>query len=112
MMRPAGRAILCGRLAHYDRPGQEQNGAQPFKMILLNRLRIQGFNVRDHTDRFGAAFKKLSSLADRGLLKQVDSVCRGLESAPIALRDLLGGHYVGKVLVEIQQRRIAMRLAR
>ena len=101
MMKPDGRVILCGRLAHYDRPKEVRESDQAFKTILLGRLCVQGFNIRDHAARFEAAFQKLVALADRGLLKQIDSACRGLEGAPGALRDLLAGRHVGKVVVEI-----------
>ena len=101
MLKAGGRAILCGRIAHYEAFKGECSFDPPFEMILMRRLRVQGFNIRDHMDRLGDAFRSLTSLADRGLLKQLDSICQGLESAPRALQELLGGSHTGKVLVEV-----------
>jgi NADPH-dependent curcumin reductase CurA len=101
LMRAGGRIVLVGRLAHYDRPEQPPRAESPLEAILLRRLRVQGFNVRDHVDRFDCATDRLVGLADRGMLIQVDTILRDLKSAPRALCGLLNGQYTGKVLVEL-----------
>lgn len=101
LMQPGGRVILCGRIADYDRATAPAAASSGFVPVLFKQLRVQGFNVRAHIDKFGKALERLRSLADRGELTQVDSISRGLESAPRTLCGLFDGRYVGKVLVEL-----------
>ena len=70
-------------------------------MILMQVFFQHFFNVRDHLDQLEASVLQLASLADRGLLAQVETVIRGLENAPATLLGLLNGKYTGKVLVEL-----------
>ena len=74
MLCTGGRVILVGRLAHYDRPEQTPPSESLLEAILLRRLRVQGFNVRDHADRFEASVERLIGMADSGKLIQVDSM--------------------------------------
>jgi NADPH-dependent curcumin reductase CurA len=46
-----------------------------------------------------AAAQALQALADAGKLRQIDTLCDGLASAPGALVGLLRGSMVGKVVV-------------
>lgn len=100
-MRQAGRIILCGRIAEYNRVGAADTGTPSFEPVLFKQLRVQGFNVRAHAEKFDHAIGILRSLADRGELTQLDSRSHLLESAPNALCGLLEGRYVGKVIVEL-----------
>lgn len=101
LMRPRGRIILCGRLASYDQPVPSPKLDGHWELMLMRRLRVEGFNVRDHLDQLERAVLELASLADCGLLVQVETVIRGLENAPATLVGLLSGKYKGKVLVEL-----------
>ena len=101
LMKPRGRIILCGRLASYDQPAASYSVGANWELTLMRRLRVQGFNVRDHLQHLEASVRQLVSLADRGLLMQVDTVIQGLENAPATLLGLLNGKYTGKVLVEL-----------
>ncbi len=101
LMRPRGRIILCGRLASYDQAVPSQSVDACWELMLMRRLRVEGFNVRDHLDQLEVSVLQLASLADRGVLAQVETVIRGLENAPATLLGLLNGKYTGKVLVEL-----------
>ncbi len=101
LMRPRGRIILCGRLASYDQSVPSPKLEALWELMLMRRLRVEGFNVRDHFDQLESAVLQLAALADRGLLVQVETVIRGLENAPATLVGLLSGKYKGKVLVEL-----------
>jgi len=97
-MKPQGRIVVCGYLSGYE-PGQPYPGLANAKLISFHRLKVQGFSVRDHVADHAAAAQALHALADAGKLRQIDTLCDGLASAPGALVGLLRGSMVGKVIV-------------
>jgi len=99
-LRPRGRALLCGYIAGYEAPVQ-QAPHEALRIVMRQRLQVSGFGVHDHADRFGEARKMLVDFLGAGRLQPVQSVVRGLHSAPGALCDLLAGRAAGKVIVQI-----------
>jgi NADPH-dependent curcumin reductase CurA len=97
-MKPLGRVVVCGYLSAYEAGGAE-SGLANARLISFRRLKVQGFSVRDHAAAHVAAAAALTELADAGKLKQIETICEGLTSAPDALVDLLRGSLVGKVIV-------------
>ena len=51
-LRPFGRVIACGSISRYN-DEKPQPGPRNMAFIVTKRLRVQGFIVTDHTDRFG-----------------------------------------------------------
>jgi NADPH-dependent curcumin reductase CurA len=97
-MQPQGRVVVCGYLSGYE-PGVSYPGLANAKLISFRRLKLQGFSVRDHAAEHATAAEALRALADAGKLRQIDTLCDGLGSAPGALVGLLRGAMVGKVIV-------------
>lgn len=93
-----GRVALCGLIAGYG--GEDIAMANP-RLILVNRLRIQGFIVSDHPEDWPAALAELGGLVARGELKYRETVAEGLHSAPEAFIGLLQGRNFGKQLVRL-----------
>ncbi len=97
-MNAFGRVALCGMIAGYD--GQPVPLASP-QLILVNRLRIEGFIVSEHMDAWPPALKELGTLVAQGRIKYRESIAEGLENAAEAFLGLLKGRNFGKQLVHI-----------
>jgi NADPH-dependent curcumin reductase CurA len=92
------RVALCGMIAGYDgAPLPLTNPA----LILINRLKIEGFIVSEHMDVWPEALAELGALVGTGKLKPRESVAQGIESAPEAFLGLLKGKNFGKQLVKL-----------
>jgi NADPH-dependent curcumin reductase CurA len=97
-MNAFGRIAMCGMIAGYD--GQPIPMANP-ALILVSRLKVQGFIVSERMDLWPAALKELGAMVATGRLKYRETVAQGLESAPEAFLGLLKGRNFGKQLVKL-----------
>jgi NADPH-dependent curcumin reductase len=97
-MNAFGRIALCGMIAGYD--GQPLPLSYP-ALILVQRLKIEGFIVAEHMDVWPEALKELGGLVATGKLKARESIAQGLVAAPEAFLGLLKGKNFGKQLVKL-----------
>ena len=92
------RVALCGMIAGYD--GQPLPLANP-ALILINRLKVEGFIVSEHMEVWPEALSELGALVGSGKLKPRESIAQGIEAAPEAFLGLLKGRNFGKQLVKL-----------
>lgn len=92
------RVALCGMIAGYD--GQPLPLANP-ALLLVNRIKLEGFIVSEHMEVWGEALTELGGLVAAGKLKPRETVSEGLASAPAAFLGLLKGKNFGKQLVKL-----------
>ncbi len=92
------RVAMCGMIAGYD--GQPLPMANP-ALILVNRMKIEGFIVSEHMAVWPEALRELATGVATGTLKYRETVAQGLESAPEAFIGLLKGRNFGKQLVKL-----------
>ncbi|HEY9224907.1 MAG TPA: NADP-dependent oxidoreductase [Variovorax sp.] len=92
------RVALCGMIAGYD--GAPMPLTNP-ALILINRLKVEGFIVSEHMDVWPEALKELGGLVASGKLRPRESIAQGIESAPEAFLGLLKGRNFGKQLVKL-----------
>jgi NADPH-dependent curcumin reductase CurA len=92
------RVALCGMIAGYD--GQPLPLANP-ALILINRMKIEGFIVSEHMEVWPEALTELGTLVATGKLKPRESIAQGIEAAPEAFLGLLKGRNFGKQLVKL-----------
>ncbi len=97
-MNAFGRIAVCGMIAGYD--GQPMPLAHP-ALILVNRLKVEGFIVSEHMEIWPEALKELGMLVGTGKLRPRESVAPNLEAAPEAFLGLLKGKNFGKQLVKL-----------
>jgi NADPH-dependent curcumin reductase CurA len=71
------------------------------QLLLLSRLRVEGFIVSEHMEVWPDALKELGMLVAAGKLKYRETVAEGIESAPEAFLGLLKGRNFGKQLVRL-----------
>ena len=92
------RIAVCGMIAGYD--GAPVPLSYP-ALILVNRLRVEGFIVSEHMEVWPAALQELGELVGSGRFRPRETVAQGLDSAPQAFLGLLKGQNFGKQLVQL-----------
>ena len=68
---------------------------------VTNRLRLEGFIVRDHYDVLDEFHASMARWIGEGRIKWKETIVEGLENAPRAFTGLFKGENFGKMLVKI-----------
>jgi NADPH-dependent curcumin reductase CurA len=99
-LRPFGRVIACGSISRYndERP---QPGPRNLALIVSKRLRLQGFIVRDHSDRFRDFASEVGPWVRDGKIAYRETILDGIENVPAAFAGLFRGENIGKMLVRV-----------
>ncbi|TCP17259.1 NADP-dependent oxidoreductase [Simplicispira metamorpha] len=97
-MNAFGRIALCGMIAGYD--GAPLPMAHP-ALLLLNRIKMEGFIVSEHMEVWPEALAELGQLVASGQLSPRQSIAQGIAAAPEAFLGLLKGKNFGKQLVQL-----------
>ena len=97
-MNAFGRVALCGLIAGYD---GKPVGITNARLLLSQRLRVQGFIVTENLQLWPQALKELGGLVASGRLKYRETIAPNLEAAPAAFLGLLKGANFGKQLVKL-----------
>ena len=92
------RIAMCGMIAGYN--GEPIPLAAP-QLILINRMKVQGFIVSEHMQHWPRALKQLGAMVAEGKLKYRETLAEGIEAAPEAFIGLLKGRNFGKQLVKL-----------
>jgi NADPH-dependent curcumin reductase CurA len=99
-MKPHGRIACCGAVSQYDAGVPESPIGIP-GLLVIKRLRMEGFIVMDFADRDADAERDLAGWAQGGSLRVVEDVIDGLENAPRGLVGLLAGENRGKRMIRV-----------
>jgi NADPH-dependent curcumin reductase CurA len=100
-MNVGGRIACCGVVSQYDTDKPEP-GPKGIPGLLINkRVNMQGFLIYDFADRYSQARDELHAWLTSGELKGLTDEVRGLEAAPDAFVDLLGGGNIGTRIVRL-----------
>lgn len=92
------RIAFCGMISGYNGdPIPMQNPS----LILVNRMKLEGFIVSEHMEVWPEALKELGTLVATGRLKYRETVAQGIAAAPEAFLGLLKGKNFGKQLVKL-----------
>jgi hypothetical protein len=92
------RIAMCGMIAGYN--GEPIPMAEP-RLILTQRMKVQGFIVSEHLPLWPQALAELGERVAQGMLKYRETMAQGIESAPEAFIGLLKGRNLGKQLVKM-----------
>ncbi|MEL7368339.1 MAG: NADP-dependent oxidoreductase [Myxococcota bacterium] len=99
-MRNRGRVVCCGAISQYNAEEPQSPKGVP-GLIVVKRLRMEGFIVMDYFGRTAEAAQDLLGWAAQGQLKVVEDIVDGLENAPSALVGLYAGKNRGKLMVRV-----------
>jgi NADPH-dependent curcumin reductase CurA len=97
-MNAFGRIALCGMISGYDGQPLVLSNA---RLLLTQRLKLQGFIVSEHMPLWPQALKELGAAVASGKLRYRESVAQGIAAAPEAFLGLLKGQNFGKQLVKL-----------
>jgi NADPH-dependent curcumin reductase CurA len=99
-LRPFGRVVACGAISRYNDERPEP-GPRNLGLIVTKRLRVQGFIVLDHGDRYPAFLAEVGPWVRDGKIAYRETIVDGLEQLPSAFAGLFRGDNVGKMLVRV-----------
>ncbi|QDU92593.1 NADP-dependent oxidoreductase [Lignipirellula cremea] len=99
-MKDFGRIVCCGMISSYNDAQPEPGPANLFK-IIVKRLRVQGFIVRDHLDMYREFQQQMGEWIAADKIVWKETVTQGLENAPQAFINLFHGDKMGKALVQV-----------
>ena len=99
-LRPFGRVVACGAISRYNDERPEP-GPRNLGLVVTKRLRIQGFIVIDHGDRYPAFVAEVAPWIRDGKIVYRETIVDGLERLPSAFAGLFRGDNVGKMLVRV-----------
>jgi NADPH-dependent curcumin reductase len=93
-----GRVVLCGLISGYTK-----EEGRPFNLglLIVKRLKIEGFLILDYMSRFTEAAMELGKWKMMGKLKDRETIVEGLEKAPEAINMLFTGGNTGKLIVKV-----------
>jgi NADPH-dependent curcumin reductase CurA len=104
LLNQFARVPVCGLIAHYNQaglpPGPDRM-VQMQRLILVRRIKMQGFIVSDHQDRIPDFVRDVSSWLAEGKIKYREHVVEGLENAPEAFLGLFKGANFGKLVLKV-----------
>jgi NADPH-dependent curcumin reductase CurA len=95
-----GRVALCGAIAHYNAT-EPPPGPRNLGLAISKRLTLRGFLVFDHAARNKDMIPEITGWLREGKLQHAETVVEGLDQAPQAFLDLLGGANTGKMIVRL-----------
>jgi NADPH-dependent curcumin reductase CurA len=99
-LRTRGRVVACGSISRYN-DAEPTPGPRNMFMIVTKRLRIEGYIISDHYDRFGEFAREATEWVRDGRLRYRETIVEGIENAPKAFLGLLRGENIGKMLVQV-----------
>jgi NADPH-dependent curcumin reductase CurA len=99
-LRTNGRIAVCGMIARYNAEGP-MPGPSNLPMVLIKRLRMQGFIIFDHWDEYPRFLEEVGPQVARGEIDYAETIEEGLERTPDAFLALFEGGNTGKMLVRL-----------
>ena len=94
------RVAVCGVLSQYNNAGAPY-GVTNTRLIFDKSLRLEGFVLTSHQDKWATARADLEELILSGRLKYRETIGEGIANAPGAFIGMLQGENVGKQLVRL-----------
>jgi NADPH-dependent curcumin reductase CurA len=101
LMNLHGRIVCCGAVSQYDTASAAPGPSGVPGLLVVKRLRMEGFIVLDAVAEWPRAEAELAGWVASGELEVLEEVIDGLDSAPAALIGLLAGDNVGKRMVRV-----------
>jgi NADPH-dependent curcumin reductase CurA len=95
-----GRVVICGQISQYNNTEVEL-GPRLLGLLIVYRVRIEGFLVNDYAHRFAEVLPRLAHWVAEGKIRYREAITQGLENAPRAFIGMFRGENRGKTLVKV-----------
>ncbi|WP_369935801.1 NADP-dependent oxidoreductase [Xanthomonas tesorieronis] len=109
LLNDFARVPVCGTIATYNNKGELPPGpdrlAALMGQVLRQRLTLRGFIVGDFIKLYPEFLREMGAWLADGRVRYREHVVRGLENAPQAFIDMLGGGNFGKLVVQLDESR-------
>ncbi|WP_299788236.1 NADP-dependent oxidoreductase [uncultured Shewanella sp.] len=99
-MNDHGRIAVCGMISQYN-DTTPTPGPANLAMIIIKKLKIEGFIVFEHWDHYPEFAKQMGQWLATGAVKAEQTIYEGLEQAPNAFIGLFEGRNRGKMVVRL-----------
>merc|ERR1712187_571972 len=97
-----GRIAYCGSISGYNQGEFDPTSVNQFQMILMRRLKVQGFVCIDHIGDIMKCFAELLQLYMAGkMVVKEDIDTSGIENYTKVVRKLYGGANTGKLMMKV-----------
>ena len=100
------RIPVCGLIAHYNDtevPSGPNVLPKLMRMVLTQRVMIQGFIVSDFSNKQGAFLRDMNKWIADGKINYKEDIVEGLDNAVGAFQGLLEGSNFGKLLIKVSE---------
>jgi NADPH-dependent curcumin reductase CurA len=101
LMNVKGRISTCGLISQYNAT-EPVPGPCNYAMIVMQRLRVEGFIVLDFADRYPEAIAALGQWMAEGKIKVRSEIIDGLENALQTVKKLYTGANTGKLMIRVK----------
>jgi NADPH-dependent curcumin reductase CurA len=99
-LRLRGRVAMCGAISQYNNT-EPAPGPRNLALAVGRRLRLQGFIVTDHFNRFADMIAEVGPWLARGDVLAEETVSDGLDNAVGAFLGMLRGENTGKMIIRL-----------
>jgi len=83
-----GRVVCCGSISGYNATAPVPGPKGVPSILVVRRVRMEGFIVTDFQDQFASAIGQLLTWINEGKLKHKDTIVEGFEKLPQTFRGL------------------------
>ncbi len=95
------RIVICGAISQYNAT-EAVAGPKNYLSLLVNRARMEGMVVFDHTRQFPQAITEMAGhLKDGRMKSREDVMLGGVAAFPQALNKLFSGENFGKLVLQV-----------
>ena len=102
LMNLNGRIPTCGLISQYNAT-EPVPGPYNYAMIVMQRLRVEGFIVLDFAERYPEAIAALGQWMAEGKIKVRTEIVDGVENALRTLKKLYTGGNKGKLMICVKE---------
>ena len=100
-MNIKGRIVFCGLISQIN-AAEPVPGPYNYPMILMKRLRVEGFNILDFMHRYPEAIAALGQWMAEGKIHVRTEIVDGLENALQTVKKLYTGSNTGKLMIRVK----------
>lgn len=100
LLNDFSRIVLCGQIALYNQ-NRLSLGPRLNSLLLIHRVKMQGFIVYDYKEEFPSARKEILNWLEEGKIINKETIVSGFDELIKAFLGLFQGKNTGKMIVKI-----------